>query len=149
VHHLPGVHLALGSLGRGLEGFRRSHLDALTAQRMLSRLQSRERVVSFDAVRLVSLVTQDPQAAQAFVQHTLGELASGSPELQSALRVFLNTGCNASRAADLLRTHRNTLLRRLTRAEALLPRPLEGQHVHVAVALEVLRWQRVSADDPQ
>jgi DNA-binding PucR family transcriptional regulator len=147
IHHLPGVHVAIGSLARGVEGFRRSHWDALTTQRMLSRLQSSERVASFDAVRLVSLVTQDAEGAQAFVQHSLGELASGSPELQSALRVFLSAGCNASRAAELLRTHRNTLLRRLTRAEALLPRPLEGQHVHVAVALEVLRWHRVNADD--
>jgi DNA-binding PucR family transcriptional regulator len=147
LHHLPGVHVAIGSLARGVEGFRRSHLDALTTQRMLSRLQSRERVASFDAVRLVSLVTQDAEGAQAFVQHTLGELATSSPDLQSALRVFLNAGCNASRAAELLRTHRNTLLRRLTRAEALLPRSLEGQYVQVAVALEVLRWHRVNADD--
>lgn len=149
LHHLPGVHVALGSQARGVEGFRRSHLDALTTQRMLTRLQSRERVASFDAVRLVSLLTQDPEGAAAFVQHTLGELAFGSSELQSALRTFLHTGCNASRAAELLRTHRNTLLRRLTRAEALLPRPLDGHHVHVAVALEVLRWQRSSGQDAQ
>jgi len=147
LHHLPGVHIAIGSQARGVEGFRRSHLDALTTQRMLSRLQSRERVASFDAVRLVSLVTQDAEAAQSFVQHTLGELATGSSELQSALRAFLDAGCNASRAAEQLRTHRNTLLRRLTRAEALLPRPLEGHHVHVAVALEVLRWHQTNADD--
>jgi DNA-binding PucR family transcriptional regulator len=140
------VRIAIGSRGRGVEGFRRSHLDALTTQRMLTRLQSRERIVSFDEVRLVSLVTQDAEGAQAFVQHTLGELAAASPELQSALAVFLHTGCNASRAAELLRTHRNTLLRRLTRAESLLPRPLDEQRVHVAVALDVLRWHRVSAN---
>lgn len=135
-----GVRIAIGSSARGVEGFRRSHLDALTAQRMLARLQSNERVVSFDEVRLVSLVTQDAEGAQAFVQQTLGELASADPELQAALRVFLQTGCNASRAAELLHTHRNTLLRRLTRAEALLPRPLADQRIQVAVALEVLRW---------
>jgi DNA-binding PucR family transcriptional regulator len=140
-----GVRIAIGSRGRGVEGFRRSHLDALTTQRMLTRLQSRERIVSFDEVRLVSLVTQDAQGAQAFVQHTLGELAAASPELQSALAMFLHTGCNASRAAELLRTHRNTLLRRLTRAESLLPRPLDDQRVHVAVALDVLRWHRGGA----
>jgi DNA-binding PucR family transcriptional regulator len=136
-----GVFIAIGSQARGVEGFRRSHLEALTTQRMLTRLQSKERVATYDAVRLVSLVTQDARAAQAFVQHTLGELASSSSELQSALWTFLNAGCNASRAAELLHTHRNTLLRRLTRAEALLPRALAGQQTHVAVALEVLRWQ--------
>jgi DNA-binding PucR family transcriptional regulator len=146
VHSERGVRIAIGSHARGVEGFRRSHLDALTAQRMLTRLQSSERVVSFDEVRLVSLVTQDAEAAKAFVQHTLGELASAAPEQQQALWMFLRAGCNASQAAEVLRTHRNTLLRRLTRAESLLPRPLEDQRTHVAVALEVLRWQRASAD---
>jgi DNA-binding PucR family transcriptional regulator len=142
--HQRGVRMALGSQARGVEGFRRSHLDALTAQRMLVRLRSSERVVSFDEVRLVSLVTQDAQGAHAFVQHTLGELASASAELQRALWMFLRAGCNVSRAAELLRTHRNTLLRRLTRAESLLPRPLEEQRVNVAVALDLLRWQQQS-----
>lgn len=142
------VHVAIGSLGRGVEGFRRSHLDALTTQRMLTRLQSHERVASFDEVRLVSLATQDAEGAQAFVEHTLGDLAAASPELQSALWTFLRAGCNASRAAELLHTHRNTLLRRLTRAESLLPRPLDGEYANVAVALDVLRWQRVSSRKP-
>jgi DNA-binding PucR family transcriptional regulator len=124
-------------------------LDALTTQRMLTRLRSSERVVSFDEVRLVSLVTQDAEGAQAFVQHTLGELATASQELRSALSMFLRVGCNASHAAELLHTHRNTLLRRLTRAESLLPRPLEEQRVHVAVALDVLRWHRVSTDSAE
>ena len=141
---LQGLHpvrICLGSRARGLAGFRRSHREALRAQRMLARLGSRERLVSFDEVRLVSLVTQDPEGAQAFVQDTLGQLTSASPELQRALAMFLRTGCNVSSAAELLHTHRNTLLRRLTRAEALLPRPLEAQRTAVAVALDVLRWQ--------
>ncbi|HWR79817.1 MAG TPA: helix-turn-helix domain-containing protein [Pseudomonas sp.] len=39
-----------------------------------------------------------------------------------------------------MHTHRNTLLRRLTRAEELLPRPLEDNRIHVAAALEALSW---------
>jgi DNA-binding PucR family transcriptional regulator len=145
IRQLPGVRIAIGSKSRGIEGFRRSHLDALTTQRMVARLGSDQRIVSFDMVRLVSLITHDPEGADQFVKHTLGDLESASPELRSALSTFLDEGCNASRAAARLHTHRNTLLRRLARAEELLPRPLEHNRVHVAVALEVLRWQTSGA----
>ncbi|UJR85158.1 PucR family transcriptional regulator [Sandaracinus amylolyticus] len=137
----PSARVAIGSLAKGVEGFRRSHLDALTAQRMLARLGSDARVVSFDRVRLVSLITIDPEGADHFVQHTLGDLATASPELRQTVEAFLEEGCNASRAAERLRVHRNTLLRRLETAEALMPRPLEHDRVHVGVALEVLRWR--------
>lgn len=137
---LPGVRMAIGSTGHGIEGFRRGHLDALTTQRVLARLQSSERVVSFDMVRLVSLMTQDPESNQQFITHTLGDLATATASTRQALRTFLSTGCNATQAADMLHTHRNTLLRRLSRAEELLPRPLEQNRIHVAAALEALSW---------
>jgi DNA-binding PucR family transcriptional regulator len=134
------VRIALGSRGVGVEGFRRSHLDALTAQRMLARLESKARLVSFDRVRLVSLVTADLEGAEFFIRDTLGGLASADPELRATIELFLEEGCNASRAADRLSVHRNTLLRRLDAADALLPRPLQDNRVHVGVALELLRW---------
>ncbi|MDI3288024.1 PucR family transcriptional regulator [Polyangium sp. 15x6] len=143
---LPGVRIALGSRSRGIEGFRRSHLDALTTQRMVARLRSDQRIVSFDRVRLVALVTHDPEGADQFVKYTLGDFETASPELRRSLLTFLEEGCNASRTAARLRTHRNTLLRRLARAEELLPRPLEHNRVHVAVALEVLYWRSSGRD---
>jgi DNA-binding PucR family transcriptional regulator len=54
---------------------------------------------------------------------------------------FVTEQCNASRAATRLYTHRNTLLRRLARADEMLPQPLQTNSVHIAVALEALRWQ--------
>lgn len=145
IRSLGGVRIALGSKSSGIEGFRRSHLDALTTQRMIARLGSGERVISFDQVRLVSLVTHDSEGADQFVKHTLGDLESASFELRIALQTFLDEGCNASRTAIRLRTHRNTMLRRLVQAEALLPRPLEQNRMQVAIALEVLRWKKTSA----
>ena len=41
----------------------------------------------------------------------------------------------------MLFTHRNTILTRLSRIEALLPAPLEGRGVPVALALEILHWR--------
>ena len=81
----------------------------------VARLGSGPRVASFDMVRLVSLVTVDAPGAEQFVRDTLGDLAPASAELRDALWTFLDEGCNASSAAVRLRTHRNTLLRRLAR----------------------------------
>ncbi|MDE2594892.1 MAG: PucR family transcriptional regulator [Burkholderiales bacterium] len=142
---LPSVRMAIGSADHGVEGFRRAHLDALTAQRVLSRLHANARVVHFDMVRLVSLMAHDAEASLQFVTHTLGELATAPLPLRRALLTFLSTGCNATEASELLHTHRNTLLRRLARAQELLPRPLEHNRVHVAAALEALSW---TAEDP-
>ena len=62
-------------------------------------------------------------------------------ELQETVLTFIDEQHNASRAAERLFIHRNTLLRILTRAQQLLPRPLDQAGVHIAVALETLRWQ--------
>lgn len=135
------VRVALGSTKPGLDGFRRSHLDALTAQRLVARIGSQERIVRFDDVRLIALATQDPETADQFVRDTLGTLATASAELKQALHTYLESGCNASAAAKRMRTHRNTLLRRLATAEALLPAPLAHHRLEVGVALEILRWR--------
>lgn len=140
VKGLAGVRMAVGSAGAGIEGFRHAHLDALTTQRLLVRLRSSARVVHFDMIRLVSLLSQNPQGLEQFIRHTLGALAQAAPTLRRSLRIFLHTGCNATQAAAALHTHRNTLLRRLARAEELLPRPLEQHRTHVAAALEALAW---------
>ncbi|MEU1199912.1 PucR family transcriptional regulator [Streptomyces sp. NPDC005813] len=138
---LPAVRIALGSPAPGVDGFRRSHLDALTTQQMLARLSSIQRLASYDEVELVALLTQDPEHADRFVSRILGDLATAPADITDAVRVFIAEQCNASRAATRLFTHRNTLLRRLARAEHLLPRPLAGHTLEVAAALEVLQWR--------
>ncbi|MDQ0989323.1 CdaR family transcriptional regulator [Streptomyces sp. V3I7] len=138
---LPAVRVALGSTAPGIDGFRRSHLDALTTQQMLARLSSTQRLASYDEVELVTLLTQDPERADRFVTRTLGDLASAPAELTETVRVFVAEQCNASRAAARLFTHRNTLLRRLARADQLLPLPLAAHTLDVAAALEFIRWR--------
>jgi DNA-binding PucR family transcriptional regulator len=108
---------------------------------MMARLRSTQRVANFETVELISILSQDPDRADQFIKHTLGELESASTELKTTLYTFVNQQCNASRAAARLYTHRNTLLRRLSRAQQLLPRPLEENSVNVAVALDVLHWR--------
>jgi DNA-binding PucR family transcriptional regulator len=139
VARFPAVRVALGSSGLDADGFRRSHLDAVTVQRMLARLASPQQLATHEEFDLVALLKTDTERADRFVRRTLGALTS-DPEAVEALRAFIAAQCNATEAAAALYVHRNTLLRRLARAEKLLPRPLEHNLVHVGVALEVHRW---------
>ncbi len=141
VRDLPGVQIAIGTTAPGLDGFRRSHLDAITAQRMMMRLKSTQRVARFADIELVALISAEPEWADRFITRTLGDFASADAELQQTVLTFVHQQCNASRAAAHLFIHRNTLLRRIARAEELLPKPLEDSSLYVAVALEALRWR--------
>ncbi|WP_395310387.1 PucR family transcriptional regulator [Mycobacterium sp. AMU20-3851] len=136
----PDVRVAIGTTGDGVGGFRRSHVEAITTQQMMARLHSPQQVAQFTEVELVSLITADPDRAAEFVGRVLGDFVGAATELQDTVRVFVASQCNASRAAARLYTHRNTLLRRLARADELLPAPLARCSVDVAVALDVLRW---------
>ena len=146
VNQFAGVLMAVGPTAAGIDGFRRSHLDAISTQRMMAQFGATQRVVRFTDVELVAALTTDPERADRFIKHTLGEFESADPELQRTVLMFVHEQCHASRAAERLFVHRNTLLRRLVQADALLPKPLKDSSVHVAVALEVLRWR---ADVPQ
>ena len=141
VHQAPDVRIAIGATAGGIDGFRRSHFDAITTQQLMARLRSPQQIAQFADVQLVALITTNTDRAAEFVKHTLGDLESAGAELQDTVRAFVAEGCNASRTAARLYTHRNTLLRRLARADELLPRPLAESCVNVAVALDVVRWR--------
>lgn len=140
--HIPGVRIAIGSTGRNVAGFRTSHLDAQAAHRILARPHSTRRLVTFGEVQLTSLITENGAQADRFIKYTLGELEHADSELRESVLVYINEQCNATRAAARLFTHRNTILRRLARADELLPRPLADNSVHVAVALDALYWRQ-------
>ncbi|GLZ35152.1 hypothetical protein Lesp02_73390 [Lentzea sp. NBRC 105346] len=142
VARFPAARVALGSSGQDADGFRRSHLDALTVQRMLARLASPQQLATHDEVELVALLTADAERADRFVKRTLGDLLSADPDVIEAVRAYVASGCNATHAATRTYTHRNTLLRRLARASRLLPVPVEDNLVNVGVALEVHRWRQ-------
>ena len=142
-HHHVRVSFGVGGSGvegSGIDGFRRAHLDALAAQRVLGRLKSNIQLVSYDRVRLMAFLAKDGKSIQHYSEHVLGELAQAPATVRQALHAFLECGCNATEAAKKLHTHRNTLLRRLAKAESLLPRPLAENRIQVAVALEALYW---------
>jgi len=145
----PKIRAAIGSAGAGMNGFRRSHLEALTTQRLMGRLAGSPAVATIDQVRMVSLMTQDARAARQFVSSTLGRLAIEPTVLQHSLHAFLANGCNITQTAEVLGTHRNTLLRRLERAQDLLPIALADHRIQVAAALELVIWSTPLDGDEQ
>lgn len=145
----PKVRAAIGSAGAGMNGFRRSHLEALTTQRLMGRLAGSPAVATIDQVRMVSLMTQDARAARQFVLSTLGRLATEPTVLQHSLHAFLANGCNITQTAEVLGTHRNTLLRRLERAQDLLPIPLADHRIQISAALELVIWSTPLDGDEQ
>ncbi|HWD70262.1 MAG TPA: PucR family transcriptional regulator [Solirubrobacteraceae bacterium] len=141
IAELPGVRIAVGPTHDGIDGFRASHLAAIATQRLMVRVASEVRVAGYDAVEIVALVTADESRAAEFVTRTLGELEAAPAALRDTLRIYLRMQSNATRAAEALFTHRNTVLTRLGRVQQLLPRPLEENSLAVAVALEVVHWR--------
>lgn len=139
--HVPeGVLVALGGARRGLAGFRESHAEALAAQRLLARADGGPRVLAYADVQVVALALQDEARAGAFVAETLGDLLSADAELRETVRVYLRHDASATRAAAVLHAHRNTVLKRVARADEMLPLPLVGHRLEVGLALELLRW---------
>ncbi|CAM3846014.1 PucR family transcriptional regulator [Smaragdicoccus niigatensis] len=137
----PDVNIAIGRGGHDLDGFRRSYLDASKTQQMMARLRSVQRVVQFDDVALVALLTHDQAGADEFVVDTLGDFLTADEETQHTVVAYIREQCNTSRTAERLYTHRNTIIRRLARADELLPRPLADNLVGVAAALDIVHWR--------
>lgn len=133
--------IAVGSHAHGLDGFRTSHLDAVVTQRMMARMDTPHVVATFGDVEGILLLTAFPDRADRFVANTLGPLDNAHPELCESVRAYLSHQCNASKAADSLYTHRNTVLRRIKHADELLPRTIEDNGLNIAMALEIKHWR--------
>ncbi|MEV6657320.1 PucR family transcriptional regulator [Nocardia fluminea] len=132
------VRAAVGRPGHGLEGFRSSHQDALAAQAMVTRLGSSRRFTAYADVELIDGLTKDRAGAQRFVTKTLGPLAEADEVLRQALLTYVQCGFNTTRAAANLYAHRNTVERRVSRANELSVVKVEDNPTHVAAALLVL-----------
>lgn len=133
-----GVRAAVGRPGLGLEAFRSSHQDALAAHVMLTRLESDRRFTLYSDVELIDSLTKDRTSARRFVGMTLGALTDAEKELREALLAYVQCGFNASRTASKLYLHRNTVERRVSKANELSTVKVEDNPTHVGAALLVL-----------
>ncbi len=133
--------LALGIPGFGLEGFRGGHRQALRARRFAELAQSESGVIRFDEVETLCVMSEDPDLLADYLQRKLGPLAGDSDNLQrlrETVLAWLREGGNASRAAERLHTHKNTVRHRLRRATQLLGHPLDEDRLGLELALTML-----------
>jgi DNA-binding PucR family transcriptional regulator len=133
-----GARLVAGRSHPGPAGFRRTHDQALQAQRVATRLTTGAPIVAYDDVELLALISHDETAMHDFIEHTLGDLAAADPatsELRDTLRIYLEEDANARRAAERLHMHKNTVIYRIHRAEEHLGRPIDGHRTVLAMAL--------------
>lgn len=137
------LHVAVGGLTHGTEGFRTSHQDARRIQAAVMRSQrSAPTVTTYEESALVALLTTDAEGAAEYVRRQLGPLAGTGDtrrQLRETLRVFLRTRSYAG-TAEHLAIHRNTVLYRVQRAEQLLGRPVLEHSSELSDALLIAEW---------
>lgn len=137
----PGLRASLGTPQRGADGFRVSHLQATWAHHLARTADGLSAVVHYSAVAVVSLLREDPEQIRCFVLEQLGGLAgrdAATRDLRETVRIALEEGLNASRAAGRLSLHKNTVLYRLRGAEELRGRQLTDGRLELELALRIL-----------
>lgn len=136
-----GLRVAAGRPRRGTGGFRESHREALAAQRVAAAAVDARPLTSYADVEVVSMLSTDETAMRHLVETELtGLLArdASTMRLRRTALAFLRSGSNARAAADLLGTHRNTVLYRVRRAEELLGRPIDDGRLRLELALTLV-----------
>ncbi|HYF24845.1 MAG TPA: helix-turn-helix domain-containing protein [Baekduia sp.] len=136
------ISIAIGDALPGIDGFRRSHEQAMICQRV-AKLRCRRRTVAatYAETALVDLLTQDLDAADMFVRRELGPLADdddATRRVASTVRVYFDEGCSHIGAARRLGVHGNTVAYRVQKAGRLLGRPVEERQMETSVALLLL-----------
>lgn len=135
----PRVRVAVGATDVGVEGFRAGHRSALSVQHLVS-LSGLRQAARAEDTRLAALISRHDAEALDFARTVLGGLAAAPTEVLQTVRTYFAETGNISRTADRLFAHRNTVVRRLARADELLPEPLASRPLDVAAALEVWQW---------
>lgn len=132
-------HLAIGLPHHGLEGFRRTHRQALAAHR-IAQVAGAGQVTSFGdpGVAAVSMLGRDLEGTRDWVRVVLGPLAEateGAQRARETLRIFLATGGSYTESAKRLNLHRNSVKYRVDRVFEDRGGPLGEARLDVELAL--------------
>ena len=135
-----GILLAAGYPAEGVEGFRRSHEEALAARRVaILGERPAGTLVQYADVALAANATRGGMAdSWRFVRRQLGPLAAAdetSLRLLSTLRVYLSQGGSHGRAAAQLGIHENTVRYRVRQCEDRLEKVIGPDDFDLQAAL--------------
>ena len=135
------MHGACGLPGAGIGGFRKSHEQAMHARRVARLADSPSGViVTYDEVALTAIATADLEQAREFAHRELGGLGDSSDDarrLAVTVRIYLEEGASARRAAARLHVHENTIKNRIRTAEELLGHPVTTRVAELLLALRI------------
>jgi DNA-binding PucR family transcriptional regulator len=142
-------HIAIGAVGVGVEGFRRSHRQAQQARAVAGRSGAVDKVVAATdpGLTAAALLGENPAAVRDWVADVLGPLATDTASdarLRDTLRVFLRAGSSYKAAAQELDLHYNSVKYRVSRAVSRRGRPIANDRLDVEIALLVCRWYGTS-----
>jgi DNA-binding PucR family transcriptional regulator len=138
--------VAIGSPTAGVNGFRRSHAQAVAIRSVvLARKGAKPTVVadSDPGLAAAALVCGNVEDARVWVAEVLGRLAADTDSdarLRETFRVFLNAGASYTLAAEQLTLHFNTVKYRVGRALARRGRPITDDRFDVELALLLCHW---------
>jgi DNA-binding PucR family transcriptional regulator len=133
----PGLRAAIGRPGAGVEGFVTSKRQADLA-RSVAAMRATPAITFYDDVSLAAVLMRDPAAARAFADEELGELGAqtrAAAELRDTLARLFANHYDQSRTAELMGVHRNTIAKRVRRAEAILSRAITSRPRELEAAL--------------
>ncbi|ALL79594.1 hypothetical protein AD006_30790 (plasmid) [Pseudonocardia sp. EC080610-09] len=134
-----GIRVAFGTPAPGPDGFRRTHREALRAER-LRRIggDAHDGTTEYDDVAVPALLAGDLTAAGEFVRRELGGLAAPGAQmadLRTTLLHYLAAERSLVTVAGELHVARGTVAYRVKRAEQILDRPAGDRRLDLHVAL--------------
>ncbi|WNG83451.1 helix-turn-helix domain-containing protein [Mycobacterium sp. ITM-2016-00316] len=134
----PGVRVATGVDGIGVDGFRGSHQQAAHAARVGAMSTGDQWLLHYIDLDIIAMLSADLPAAGEFVARELGALAgpgASVPVMRHTLKSYLDRDRSLARTAEHLHVARNTVAYRVQRAEQLRGRPATHRRLQLHAAL--------------
>jgi DNA-binding PucR family transcriptional regulator len=134
----PGVRLALGMPGAGVEGFRNSHQQAAEMARVGAMSARDTWSFCYQDLDMVAMLSTDLPTVREFVTRELGDLAGGAEAVTAVrhtLKRYLDLDRSLAGTAADLHVARNTVAYRVQRAEQLRGRPASVRRLQLHAAL--------------
>jgi hypothetical protein len=138
--------VAIGTVGSGVDGFRRAHREAEAAHgvAVAGGLPEPTVVAASDpGLSAAALLGGNMIEARHWVIGVLGDLSADNENdarLRETLRIFLRCGSSYKLAAEELNLHFNTVRYRVGRAIARRGRDIEEDRLDVEIALLACQW---------
>jgi DNA-binding PucR family transcriptional regulator len=131
------LRVSVGEPAAGLDGFRRTHLQAVQTENLALIATPGTRVTAFAEVGALALICSDRDTARSWVLATLNDLAIDDEphaRLRETLQLYLTKGSYTVTAERML-LHKNTAQYRVGKAEEALGAPIGERRADVELAL--------------